>query len=487
MAEHVEVELKFDADAGFAVPDLTSLATVGPPATFELEAVYYDTSDLRLAARKVTLRRRTGGTDAGWHVKIPAGPDAKREHRAPLSDSLPESLASLVTAYARGAELEPVATLTTVRTVRDLHSASGEVLAELADDLVTGQVAGRSEDSSWREIEIELVSGSAALLGDVGDLLLKAGASRASSSSKLGRLLAPSVPKQPSWPGGTAGDATMRHLGLQVSELLAYDPKVRLEEFDAVHKMRVASRRLRSILASARPLLDREHTDPVRDELRWLSEVLGEVRDAEVLHERFTQRLASLPIAPAEEPAWLAAVKSRETEGYVNIREALSGDRYFALLNALDRLLQAPPLTKRAGRAAGKELPRLVRRSWSRLERTQAQITEAPTPELRDEARHETRKAAKRARYTADATREVLGDDAKTVSKAAKSLQEVLGRFQDGVIAQEMLRGITPAGTDDAFLLGALYGLERCEAETALAEADSTWADAQSTARPLLH
>lgn len=279
----------------------------------------------------------------------------------------------------------------------------------------------------------------------------------------------------------------MRHLGLQVSELLAYDPKVRLEEFDAVHKMRVASRRLRSILASARPLLDREHTDPIRDELRWLSEVLGEVRDAEVLHERFTQRLASLPIAPAEEPAWLAAVKSRETEGYVNIREALSGDRYFALLNALDRLLQAPPLTKRAGRAAGKELPRLVRRSWSRLERTQAQITEAPSPELRDEARHETRKAAKRARYTADATREVLGDDAKTVSKAAKSLQEVLGRFQDGVIAQEMLRGITPAGTDDAFLLGALYGLERCEAETALAEADSTWADAQSTARPLLH
>ncbi|MCD0453799.1 CYTH and CHAD domain-containing protein [Actinocorallia sp. API 0066] len=488
MAQHLEIELKFDADADFVVPDLSGLAAAGPPQTHELEAVYYDTDDLRLAARKVTLRRRTGGTDAGWHLKLPAGPDAKREHRAPLQDDLPAELAALVTAYARGAELKPVATLTTRRTTRDLSAARGEGLAELADDLVTGTVAGGQEPESWREIEVELVSGEPGLLADVGEKLLKAGARRASSSSKLGRLLAPAITKAPAWTGHRAGDAVMRHLAVQIAEVLGNDPKVRLEEYDAVHKMRVAVRRLRSVLASARPLLDRDQTDPLQPELRWLAGVLGEVRDAEVLHERFGGRLAALPVAPEAEPGWLAELKETERAGYDTVREALSGERYFALLNSLDHLLAAPPLTPRAGRPAAKELPRLLRRAWRGVRRAHSAIAAAETPEAADEARHETRKKAKRARYTADATREVLGADAKTVSKAAKSLQEVLGRFQDGVLAQEFLLARRPAATTpaDAFLLGALYGLERAEAETARTESDTAWSTAQSTVLPLL-
>ncbi|WP_460306196.1 CYTH and CHAD domain-containing protein [Actinocorallia aurea] len=491
MAQHLEIELKFDAEADFVLPELGGPVTAGPPEVHELEAVYYDTDELRLAARKVTLRRRTGGHDAGWHLKLPAGPDAKREFRAPLQDDLPEELASLVTAYARGGELKPVATLTTVRTTRDLHSSSGEVLAELADDHVTGTVAGAPGSSAWREIEIELVSGSAKLLGDVGKQLLKAGARRSASSSKLGRLLAPAITKPPTWDGDRAGDAVMRHITSQVDELLAYDPKVRLEEFDAVHKMRVASRRLRSVLASSRPLLDRELTDPLQPELRWLAEVLAEVRDAEVLHERFSSRIAELPAAPDAEPGWLAELKEREQAGYDTIRTALSGERYFALLNSLDHLLTAPPFTPRAVRPAESELPRLMRRAWRGVQRAHAGIAAAETPELADEARHEVRKKAKRARYTADAAREALGKDAKTVSKAAKALQEVLGRFQDGVLAQEFLRerrptSATPDSLDQAFVLGALYGRERCEAEAALAGIEDAYATAQATVLPVL-
>lgn len=486
MAVHLEVELKFDADSGFVLPDLSDLAAVGEPVTHELEAVYHDTDDLRLARRGLTLRRRTGGTDAGWHLKIPAGPDAKREHRAPLSDEPPAELTGLLHAHLRGRAVHPVASLTTVRTVRELRSPSGEVLVELADDLVTGTIAGTPGGTSWREIEAELVSGDPALLEQIASRLREAGARRAAGSSKLGRLLAPRIEPLPSWEGPRAGDALLRHLGAQVDELLAWDPRVRLEVYDAVHRMRVAVRRLRSVLASGRPLLDRAVTDPLQSELRWLAAVLGEVRDAEVLHERFSGRLASLPEVGREDPAWLRRLKKRERKGYTAVRRQLSGERYFALLDALDRLLTAPPFTGRAHRDAEQELRRLVRRSWKRLERAHAAIGEAPTAEAADEARHELRKAAKRVRYTADAAQEAVGKDARTVSKAAKSLQEVLGRFQDGVIAQEQLRSVETDSVEEAFGLGALYGLERCEAERARDEVEAAWAAARKRALPAL-
>src|SRR5262249_58434349 len=85
--EFIETERKYDAEAGFALPDLAGLdgvAAVTGPQTYRLRAIYFDTTDLRLAAAKITLRRRTGGTDAGWHLKLPAGAHSRRELHAPL-------------------------------------------------------------------------------------------------------------------------------------------------------------------------------------------------------------------------------------------------------------------------------------------------------------------------------------------------------------------------------------------------------------------
>ena len=64
---------------------------------------------------------------------------------------------------------------------------------------------------------------------------------------------------------------------------------------DAVHKMRVAVRRLRNALATYRPLFVREQTEPVREELKWLAAELGEPRDAEVMRERLEVMLADEP------------------------------------------------------------------------------------------------------------------------------------------------------------------------------------------------
>jgi CHAD domain-containing protein len=481
----VEIERKYDADHDFGLPDLTGLpgsSGVSEPETHLLVANYFDTEDLRLAARGITLRRRRGGDDAGWHLKIPVGPDTKNELRAPLgkAQTVPARLAALVTAYTRGERLRPVARLETRRKIVRVLGDDGAVLAEVADDSVSGQLLDQVVDdttvTAWREIEVELVDGSPDLLRAAGKRLRKAGARRAESASKLGRLLkVPTNAGQPSSELSSAGDVAVGYLADQVATLLRYDPRVRLQEYDAVHKMRVAVRRIRSILKSYGAVLDRERTDPLQPELKWLADALGEVRDLEVLRERFTGRLTDL--AAAGSHPWLEAMAEEEQAAYRRLFVTLKEPRYFALLDALDNLVAAPPLTERAGRPIDKEVPRLVIRSWQRLARTYASIEEA---EDRDGARHETRKAAKRARYTAEAAATALGRPAANVARQAENLQEVLGRFQDGVIAQEHLARTAETVTDprEAFTLGALSGVEYCAAVAALREVDAVWQQA---------
>jgi len=203
----IETERKYDAEAGFALPDLAGLdgvAAVTGPRTYRLRAIYFDTTDFRLAAAKITLRRRTGGTDAGWHLKLPAGVDSRREVHAPLgrgASSVPARLADLVARWTGGQPLRPIALLATTRRLRRLAGRGGEVLAEVADDLVVGSLPAPAgldaagmpewrEASRWREIEIELVTGPRGLLDSAGDLLCRAGAAPSAAASKLSRLLA---------------------------------------------------------------------------------------------------------------------------------------------------------------------------------------------------------------------------------------------------------------------------------------------------------
>ncbi len=204
----LETERKFDVDLDFALPDLRDLGgsaqtPAAPPEVERLIARYHDTDDLRLAAAGVTLRRRTGGRDSGWHLKLPVGGDTRREVHAPLGDGnepVPAGLAELVATWAGGRALRPVATLETTRTVWQITGPDGRILAELADDLVTGHrealpaSAGRDEIRpavlAWREIEVELVSGTPAILAAAGQRLRQSGATPSGSANKLSRLLA---------------------------------------------------------------------------------------------------------------------------------------------------------------------------------------------------------------------------------------------------------------------------------------------------------
>jgi len=197
--EHVETELKFEVGLNFVLPDLAGVAdgvVVTAPEVHLLAASYFDTADLRLAKAGITLRRRTGGADAGWHLKLPVTAGTRRELQLPLGDeatTVPAPLASQLSTWVRDEPLQVVAVLETRRTVRRLTGSGGETLAEVADDAVTGRVSGRGDapgkPATWREIEVELVAGGPEILAAAAARLAAAGARPSSSASKLGRLL----------------------------------------------------------------------------------------------------------------------------------------------------------------------------------------------------------------------------------------------------------------------------------------------------------
>src|ERR1700722_1095555 len=199
--EQIETERKYDVDAGFVLPDLAGAGgsvSMAPPDVQLLEATYYDTDDLRLITARITLRRRTGGDDAGWHIKLPVGGDTRREVHFPLGPPgrvVPAGIAAEVARWSGGAPLRPVARLETHRTVRRLVSESGQVLAEVADDQVTGSRPDPADPESWRlqdtwrEVEVELKSGTSELLDAAAAGLAAAGATPSRSASKLARVL----------------------------------------------------------------------------------------------------------------------------------------------------------------------------------------------------------------------------------------------------------------------------------------------------------
>ena len=214
-AEQTEIERKYDVDETAVVPDLVGTTPrdpsaggagrdlrvahvdVDPPA--HLAATYHDAPGRPLLGGRVTLRRRTGGHDAGWHLKLPpTGPGAgRREVHAPLGeadDGVPAELLDRVADRLDGRDVAPVLVLETTRTAHRLRAADGTELAELADDAVSATEPETGTRRSWREWEVELAPGldgadGEALLVAVEAVLRSAGAVPSSSRSKLARGL----------------------------------------------------------------------------------------------------------------------------------------------------------------------------------------------------------------------------------------------------------------------------------------------------------
>ncbi|MFI5899019.1 CHAD domain-containing protein [Streptomyces cyaneofuscatus] len=492
-----EIERKYEATDATRLPDLSRVAGVArveKRGVTELDAVYYDTADLRLASHSLTLRRRTGGADAGWHLKFPVATGIRDELHEPLADTLPPSFAALLRSRLRHTEPAPVVRLLSSRDVQHLNDDDGTLLAEVSVDTVlaerlAGEGAGTT--ATWTEIEVELADdGDPAFLDAVEKRLRKAGVRPSESPSKLARALAETAPapkkraKPKTDEPQTTGDHVLTYVRKQIRTIVDLDPAVRRDLPDSVHKMRVATRRLRSAFKTYRRILDREVTDPVGAELKWLAGELGVDRDQEVLDQRLGDRTEALPGTLVLGPVrgrlkvWSAA---RRTGSRRRITDVLDGKRYLALLDTLDALAADPPLRPAASRAPAKELPRAVLKDYEKLARRMDHALEHPPGPERDAAMHEARKAAKRARYAGDAAGPALGKPAKRFAKRVKAVQTVLGDHQDSVVARDALRTLAieaHAAGETTFTWGLLYGHEEATADARERELPEVWARA---------
>ncbi|MCB0901741.1 MAG: CHAD domain-containing protein, partial [Actinobacteria bacterium] len=296
----LEVERKLRVHGLFRLPDLPStgagVARAKKHSTRTLTAVYHDTDDLRLARWGVTLRRREGGEDEGWHLKLPVeGHEGVREEvRLPLAagepGDVPRELSDLVIAFTRNAPLRQVAALRSERTPYELFNADGQPFAELVDDTVS-VLDGEHVAARFRELEVEALTPGAALAPIVA--VLEAAGAVPGSTPKAMTALGP-VTQEPAdvpepqivGPEDPAGAAVTAHIRRHTRAFLLQDVRVRRDLPDSVHQMRVAARRLRSGLKAFEPMLDVEWSDALRADLGWIAGELGVSRDTEVLQAR---------------------------------------------------------------------------------------------------------------------------------------------------------------------------------------------------------
>jgi CHAD domain-containing protein len=493
-----ETERKYEGRPGQAMPRLVQLPRVAAstgPAEQVLQADYYDTDDLRLIRNGITLRRRRGGSDPGWHLKLPLDGDTRREIRRPLGRgvrTVPEELANLVRGYTRGAALRPVARINTRRQVLTLVDAAGDSLAEVAADDVSAETLGAETAlSQWNEVEVELTGGDRGLLRQADAWLRREGLRPSPRTAKLERALADQLARgDPSAsvnghraPAGSAAGVVLDYLRQQTARLKSLDPLVRGDEPDSVHQMRVTARRLRSTLQSFGQIIPRSRTTELVAGLKWLGVVLGAARDAEVLAARLDRNLRATPAELVLGPV-LARVQGHFAPVQAAARDevltALDSPRYFALLDALDELLASPPLTGVAAWPASSVLPAEARRAYRRTARRLRRAQRARPGHDADVAYHEARKAAKRARYAGEAVSPAIGREAKRFTKQMKQVQTVLGDHQDAIVARGVDRelgvGAHLAG-ENAFSYGLLYEREAELAERLKKQANAVWAD----------
>jgi CHAD domain-containing protein len=492
-ADMIEVEHKYSPAESAALPRLASLPGVdrmGEPAVDELDAVYFDTEQLALAGQRITLRRRTGGHDAGWHLKLPLAEEARREVAEPLGgdeETVPERLRQLVLAHARGRRLVPVARLRTRRTSAPLCAADGTVLATFSDDRVEARtLLVPAEPVRWREWEIELADGTRELLTDADEFLAAEGVPVAALPSKLARALGSNWPATPAAvprprTHGPASEVLLSYVSEQVRALKANDPGVRIDAPDSVHQLRVAARRLRSALASFRKLMDAAPPRFLRAELQWLAGAVGEARDTEVMRARLRDLVSSEPPELLLGPV---AQQIEENLGAIHHQAraaglaALDSGRYFRLLDSLDAFLAVPPLTEAAGRDARQTIGRLVAADRQRLKNAARAAAGAKGTPPEDAALHEVRKSAKRLRYAAEAATPVFGKQATGLAQAAECIQEILGDLQDSVVTRESLRTLaaqSAAEGGNSFSYGRLHALEQQRGEDARARFYLAW------------
>jgi CHAD domain-containing protein len=368
-------------------------------------STYHDTPDGRFARAGVALRRRVENGLSIWEVELPEAPGevAFSEPGGPAEP--PPLVADLLRGLLRERELVEVATLQTRRSAENTSAG-----AEVHDEVEV------LEDR--RVVERFDVEGEPK---DPGLEVVRRRERRKASGGKRSAL--PHL------------QAMIRR---QYDEILAHDPGTRLgNDPEALHKMRVAVRRLRAFLRVARPILDRAWTDDLRAELKWLGRALGSVRDHDVLLIHIRAQAETLPTGDVAALGLIVErLESRREASREEMLEALSSPRYLELLGRVELAGEAPRWNGKR-----RSVRKLAAAEFTKLDRAIKGLDPAPS----DAELHRVRVRGKRARYAGELAEAAVGRKARRFVKRAKNVQDVLGEHQDAVVADERLRELVPS------------------------------------------
>jgi CHAD domain-containing protein len=454
--ETLEREVKLRAGEDFALPELGGEAI--EPRLFV--STYHDTADHRLARRGVTLRHRLENGKGLWQLKLPAGV-SRLELEAPGGPVAPPAeLLTLLAGHLRGVSLTPIARL---RTRREGVRAGG---AEIVHDTVA-VLDHQRVTRSFDELEVELLDGDERTLRRIEKALRRAGAGDGESRPKVFQALDLDFHREASEPPANASpSATLAaRLREQGERVLLHDPGTRLgTDAEELHQLRVATRRLRAFLRAGRDLLDPAWSEPLREELRWLGSALGPVRDLDVLLEHLSAEVGSLGDDAREGRKLLSALERERRTARRTLLAALDSERYFLLLDALER-----PVATIADEPS---LEKIHATEHRRLRKAVLALG----PDSADVEVHAARIKVKRARYAA----ELAGESAYV--KAAKSLQDVLGEHQDAVVAGERLRALAEKLPAAAVAAGRLIEREQARGRRGRDEWKRAWKRLDKTA-----
>ncbi|MCB0887339.1 MAG: CYTH and CHAD domain-containing protein [Propionibacteriaceae bacterium] len=378
-----EVERAFELAPG---QDLPALPGLGDSRELALEATYYDTRHFALTRARHVLLRCVGGDDEGWHVKLPGG---DVEHHAPLGAPRPPAeLRALIEGPLAGQALLPMTRLRTVRRQAEPRGPGGGPWAPTQATI--GRALGAAIEADDRR--------------SAGPLL--------------------------------AADVVLDYLSVQLGTLQALEAGVLADQPDAVHRSWVATRRMRSALATFEPLFDRSAVRRLRAELAWHAVELGAPRDAEVLRDHLLSALDSIGVAEsAPQRGEIAArLNGAHRAAHAELAETMATQRYDGLHELLAGWLADPGLTAAAGAPAVPLLHGLLDRARGRAAERYGRALADPWNMT---GWHEARKAAKAVRYGAEAVVAAFGDRAGAHAAAWEAVTDALGEVQDSVVARE--------------------------------------------------
>ena len=475
MKQTLERELKLDVGPGFRLPRLSGR----PFAPRLFVSTYHDTPDHRLARQGVTLRCRTGTRRHRWQLKLPRGAARLELELAGSPTQLPEALRRLLTVYTRNAPLEPIVALRTRRSGM-LVREHGAPVAEVVLDSVA-VLDGRRVKRRFREVEIELVGDAdPQALERIARALLARGATRSDGRPKVFRALGLEVSPDadPVPPPTTPLQHVLAMMRDQLEAIRAHDPGTRLgSDPEELHRMRVATRRLRAILRAVRSMFAEDAGEALREELAWLGTALGARRDLDVMREHLRGETEAL--APADRAAGLGLLRRLEREGgpaREHLLAALESPRYLQLLDRLEETIAHPPVAD-----AALSLHDVAAKAFRKLRRTVKELPDEPA----DADFHRVRIRAKRARYAAELAVPTEGHAAERFVDRVKKLQDVLGEHQDAVVAGARLRELADRATGQraGFVAGLLAERQRARRQAARTAFEDVWPKVQRRGR----